>query len=197
MSKVINGFLFHFWTSVGAFYCRVKGVNMSTNVLVNKPPLILKHKNAEIILANGVSINSNNNGYHLNMYSRCKLYADLAESKIIIGANTRIHGTCIHAQSQINIGQNCLIAANTNIIDSNGHLLSFDYPENRINTRDIPKPISIGDNVWIGANSMVLGGVNIGNGSVIAAHSVVKNDIPSMCLAAGNPAVVIKKINKV
>ncbi|WP_321332886.1 acyltransferase [uncultured Bacteroides sp.] len=119
--------------------------------------------------------------------------ADTPNAKIIIGDNTRINGACIHAQNKIVIGKNCLIAANVQIFDSNGHLPAFDCVQLRINTRDIPKEIIIGDNIWIGANSIILPGVHIGNGSVIAAGSIVTQDIPAMVLAGGNPAKIIKE----
>ena len=87
-----------------------------------------------------------------------------------------------------------MIAANTNIIDCNGHNLSFNDPSNRINTHGVSKPIIIEDNVWIGANCMILPGVTIGEGSVISANSVVVKTIPSRVVAGGNPAKVIKNL---
>ena len=56
------------------------------------------------------------------------------------------------------------------------------------------EPVTIGDNVWLGGNVTILPGVTIGDNCVIGAGSVVVDDIPSDCLAAGNPARVKKKI---
>jgi acetyltransferase-like isoleucine patch superfamily enzyme len=56
-------------------------------------------------------------------------------------------------------------------------------------------PVIIGDGVWLGSNVLVLPGVTIGKGSVVAAGSVVSRDIPSGVLAAGNPAKIIKKLS--
>ncbi len=61
----------------------------------------------------------------------------------------------------------------------------------------ITAQINIEDNVWIGANSVVTAGVNIGKHSVIGAGSVVTKDVPAYCVAAGNPARVIKKYNHI
>ncbi|MDI1232162.1 MAG: acyltransferase [Methylobacter sp.] len=160
--------------------------------LINIPIIDIK-PNSSLLIENNVTLNSNNNGYHINMHSPVKLMADRDGAVIKIGQNTRINGTCIHAYKSISIGRNCLIAANCQIIDGNGHDLSFPDVENRINTKGNAKEITIEDNVWIGANTFVLPGVRIGMGSVISANSVVKDDIPSMVIAGGNPAVIIKK----
>ncbi|MGO2103522.1 MAG: acyltransferase [Psychroflexus halocasei] len=155
-------------------------------------PIIHLENNSRIIIGNNVTINSTNFGYHLNMYNRVKLVADGLNSKIIIGENTRIHGTCIHSKSTISIGKNCLIAANCQIIDSNGHETLMDIPQDRIISIDEPKRIIIEDNVWIGANSIILKGVTIGEGSIVAAGSVVVKSIPKKVIVGGNPAIVIK-----
>lgn len=171
------------------------GVKLGKNVLFKKKPSIYKVKKSKIIIGDNVLLNSNNFGYHMNMHSSCKLLADKEGAVIKIGNNSRIHGTCIHAKKRIEIGKNCLIAANTQIMDSNGHKASFDDVSNRINTFDEGKPVIIKDNVWIGGNCYILPGVTIGKGSIIAANSVVINDIPEMCLAGGNPAKIIKTFN--
>jgi acetyltransferase-like isoleucine patch superfamily enzyme len=90
------------------------------------------------------------------------------------------------------VGRRCLIAANCQIIDGSGHDLSFENVENRINTKGSARPIIIEDDVWIGAQTIVLPGVRIGKGSVIGAGSVVTRDVPPFTVAAGNPAKVIR-----
>lgn len=162
-------------------------------VKVQGIPFIDVRGNGKIYIGNNVRLNSLNRSYHLNLFAPVKLFADRNGAVIEIGDNTRIHGTCIHAYDKIIIGKNCLIAANCQIFDGSGHDLSFDDVENRINTTGDAKPIKIEDNVWIGANSIILPGVTIGEGSVIGSGSVVVKDIPPYCLAGGNPAKVIKR----
>ena len=58
--------------------------------------------------------------------------------------------------------------------------------------KEITKPIIIGDHVWIGKNALILKGVTIGNGAIVAAGSVVVKDVSAKTLVAGNPAKVIK-----
>ena len=158
----------------------------------NKTPIIKIHNTAKIIIGNRVLINSDNSNYHINMHSPSKLIADRPGAKIIIGDDTRIHGTCIHAYKLISIGKNCLIAANCQIFDGNGHNTSFENVENRINTIGGAKEIIIEDCVWIGANSIILPGVKIGRGAIVSAGSIVCNDVPAMTIVRGNPAKVIK-----
>lgn len=94
----------------------------------------------------------------------------------------------IICNKQITIENGCVIAMGTVIRDNDGgnHLiLSEDYKNQ--------KPVSIGDNVWLGENSMVLKGVTIGEGSVVAAYSLVTKDVPPHCIVAGVPAKVIRE----
>jgi acetyltransferase-like isoleucine patch superfamily enzyme len=176
-------------------YARLKKKNITIGkgVKINKKPIIDIHRNANLIIGNNVSINSNNIGYHLNMFSVCKLFADEPGAIIDIGDNTRIHGSCIHAVKKIKIGKNCLIAANCQIIDGNGHDLSFSNTKNRINTIGNFKEVNIEDDVWLGTGVIVLPGVTIGKGSIISANSVVHKDVPARVIAGGNPLQIIKR----
>ena len=167
-------------------------LSVGENLIIEKLPIIRINRKSNIVIGDNVKLNSNNYSYHINMHSPVKLMADRPGAIIEIGDNTRIHGTCIHAYKKISIGKNCLIAANTQIFDGNGHDLSFEDVDNRINTIGGAKEVVIEDSVWIGANCIIMPGVHIGKGSVISAGSIVVKDIPPMCIAGGNPAKVIK-----
>lgn len=168
-------------------------IEIKERLTIKGLPLIDIRKGSRLYIGAGVTLNSKNRDYHINLHSPVKLFAEGEGAEIIIGDKTRIHGTCIHAFKSVIIGKGCLIAGNCQIIDGNGHDLSFSNVENRINTKGISRPVLIEDYVWIGANSIVLPGVTIGRGSVIAANSVVVRDIPPMVVAGGNPAVIIKE----
>jgi acetyltransferase-like isoleucine patch superfamily enzyme len=170
-----------------------RNVRIKGGLILNGQPLIDIRKGSALSIGSGVTLNSRNKGYHINMHSPVKLFADMPGAHIRIGDNTRIHGSCIHACRSVSIGNNCLIAANCQIFDNNGHDLSFSNVENRINTKGASKPIIIEDDVWIGANSVILPGVTIGKGSVVSANSVVTQDIPPMVVAQGNPAIILKR----
>ena len=168
-----------------------KRIELGENVRFFCAPSIIIKDGGTLKIGDNVTINSDNHGYHVNMYKPCKLLIDRPGGSINIGKNTRIHGSCIHAYEEITIGENCLIAANCQIIDGNGHDLSLQNPENRIHTKGHSNPIIIEDHVWIATNVVVLPGVKIGKGSVITANSVVHKNIPPGVIAGGNPIQVI------
>ena len=93
---------------------------------------------------------------------------------------------------KVKIGDNCLLAPNVSIYTA-GH--PFD-PEIRSRGYEYGISVTIGDNVWIGGNSVICPGVRIGDNVVIGAGSVVTKDIPGNVLAAGNPCRVIREITE-
>jgi acetyltransferase-like isoleucine patch superfamily enzyme len=91
----------------------------------------------------------------------------------------------IQGSNGIVIGNNVQIGPSVSIISANHDPSDYDL--------HLPSPpVKIGDNVWIGANSVILPGVNIGSNVIIGAGSIVNKDIPSDCVAVGNPCRVIK-----
>lgn len=105
-------------------------------------------------------------------------------AKLRIGsgyANTNVKIDCFR---EINIGEKVAISHNVIIRDSDSHKITGQ--------KDISLPINIGNQVWIGMNSIILKGVNIGDGAVIGAGSVVTHDVPAHSLVGGVPAKVIR-----
>lgn len=173
-----------------AYWATKRGLHLGQGVKFNGLPIIDIRNGASIHIGDDVVINSLNRGYHANMFSRVKLFADRPGATITIGEGSRLHGACLHAVESISIGKRCLIAANCQIIDGNGHDLSFPHVHRRGGTTGGSRPIEIQDDVWIGLGVTILPGVTIGRGSVIGAGSVVTRDVPPMVVATGNPATV-------
>ena len=110
---------------------------------------------------------------------------------IKIGKNFYANYNCtILDGATITIGDNVMFAPNVS-------LLGITHPvDPKYRRRGVfSLPISIGDNVWIGANSVVMPNVKIGNNVVIGAGSVVTKDIPDNCIAVGNPCRVLRELN--
>ena len=99
---------------------------------------------------------------------------------------------CILDCAKITIGNNVWIGPNVGIYTPNH---AFDSKE-RTHGYEKSLPIEIGDNVWIGGGVTIIGGVKIGQNSIIGAGSVVTKNIPSGVIAAGNPAKIIREITE-
>ena len=124
-------------------------------------------------------------------------FCDYGEN-ISIGENTFINTNCMFLDNnKITIGKNGLIAPYVQIYTATHPLKASErIIGNRNETHYLTsaKPVTIGDNVWIGGNSIIFPGVTIGNNVTIGAGSVVTKDIPDNVLAFGNPCEVKKKL---
>lgn len=159
----------------------------------HKLPLIRKHKKATIELGKNIVLCSDPNKNSIGVFQKVILNSLKYNSFLKIGENVGISGATISCENRILIGNNVLIGSGVLITDSDSHPLN---PLDRDNN-DLIKtaPIIIEDNVFIGARSIILKGVCIGQGSVVGAGSVVVKNIPPMCICAGNPAKIIKFFN--
>lgn len=117
-------------------------------------------------------------------------YCDYGKN-IFVGKNFFANFNCtILDVAKVTIGDNCFLAPGVGIYTA-GHPI---HPEIRNSGYEYGIGITIGDNVWIGAQSVICPGVHIGSGVVIGAGSVVTHDIPDMVVAAGNPCRVLRSI---
>ena len=116
----------------------------------------------------------------------------------IIGDGTRINGKCtIKGAGKVSFGKYCAIGENLRIISSNHNynFVNLQYAlQSKIGARISPisADVNIGNNVWIGDSVIILAGIKIGNGAVLAAGSIITKDIPAYGIAVGCPAKIIK-----
>ena len=116
-------------------------------------------------------------------------YTDCGKN-IAVGKNIFINACCkFQDQGGIEIGNGVLIGHNVTLATLN-HDERPDFRQNIY-----PKPIKIGDNVWIGSNATILQGITIGDGAIIGANAVVTKDVPENTIVAGVPARVIKYLD--
>lgn len=114
-------------------------------------------------------------------------------SHIHVGKNFFANYNCtIIDVAPVTIGDNCQLAPGVAIYTA-GHPV---HPATRNTGYEYGKPVTIGDNVWVGGNTVILPGVTIGSNTVIGAGSVVTHDIPGWVVAAGNPCKVIRPITE-
>lgn len=102
------------------------------------------------------------------------------------------YNLCILDVGRVKIGKNAQIAPNVSIYTA-GHPV---HPDSRNSGYEYGIDVTIGDNVWLGGNAVIMPGVNIGNNVVIGGGSVVTKDIPDNVIAAGNPCRVIREITE-
>ena len=108
-----------------------------------------------------------------------------------LGDNSGLGIDC-YLQGKVVIGKDVMMGPRVNILVQNHNFSDTEIPMNR-QGMDIVKPVFISDDVWIGTDVIILPGVHIGKGAIIGAGSVVTKDVPEYCIAAGNPARVVKK----
>lgn len=128
---------------------------------------------------------------------------DRCIAKVTIGHRSYVGRSSLVTAEEIAIGDDVLISWGVTIVDHDSHSLDFakrssdvvDWKNNRKDWTHVPcAPVLIEDKVWIGFNSIILKGNKVGEGSVVAAGSVVTKDVPSWSLVAGSPARVIRSL---
>lgn len=173
--------IFHTFWSIPLFKARCQKVGKNLQIPNGIPLVIGSH--LKIILGDNVTIQRSTIG-------ASKVFD---EPIFRVGNNTSInYGTSISVAKEIIIGDNCMISDSCMIMDSDDHPVD---PEKRllglpVDPKDV-KPVKIGNNVWIGAYTVILKGVCIGDNAIIGTHSVVTRNVPENSIYAGVPAKLI------
>lgn len=107
-----------------------------------------------------------------------------------IGNQTYLNGASIDCSREIRIGEYCAMAGGVRIMDNSWHNVLFVGDGEK---KDSISPVVIGNKVWIATNAIILPGVTIGDGAIVAAGAVVTKNVPARCMVAGVPARVIKE----
>jgi len=136
---------------------------------------------SQMVLQDGASLTVTGN---FDIHTKCDIWIN-KNAALTLGSGFVNSGTNIFCFQDIQIGQDVAIAENVTIRDSDNHVI--------LGNSQKTAPIKIGDHVWVGMNVTILKGVTIGNNAIIAAGSVVVDDVPSNALVAGVPARVKKK----
>ena len=196
MGEKIRGVVIRFLTApMFRLLLKLCGVEIGLDCKIIGKPLIARFNNSQIILGNRSVLVSKIRQTALGV-SRPVILRTMAEgSKIVVGEDTGLSGTTICSAVSVEIGARCLIGADVLIADTDFHQV------NVLNRRYLPLPtpkpqdkIIIGDDVFIGARSIILKGVTVGDGSVIGAGSVVTKSVPANVIVAGNPASVLREL---
>lgn len=179
----------YFKVAFGKIPLCLKKVSYGSNTRIYGKILVSNH--GKITIGNDFRCNSSQRSNPVGGPYQSVLYA-LNGAEIRIGNNVGISGTAIIARNLISIEDDVLIGSGTCIYDNDFHSLKYDSRNDVSQIKSAPVYIKKG--AFIGARTIILKGVTIGNKSVIGAGSVVTKSIPDNQVWAGNPARYIKTI---
>lgn len=155
-------------------------------------PFMFRYPAASLKIGKNVTINSSFFSNLLGLYQRTIIIAR-GQGRIEIGDNVGISGSTIYAREHITIGNYVTIGANTKIMDNDFHPLDAEARKNNDFSMLKVIPVEIGDQVFIGCNSIILKGTRLGDGCIVGAGSVVHGIFPPNSVLAGNPARIIQE----
>ena len=170
---------------------KYRHVKHGKNLKINGRIHCVSNTNDGIIIGNNVSINSCMKSNPIGGDTKTILFAK-GKGKIRIGDGCGISNATLFACDSITLGDNILVGGGVRIYDTDFHWLDF---EKRVNEAGgAVNPVVIKNGAFIGANSIILKGVTIGEKAIVGAGSVVTRSIPDGEIWAGNPAKFIRKI---
>jgi len=134
------------------------------------------------------------------------ILTEKSDAKITLGKDTYIGGSHLISAYEIEIGDDVLISWGCWIYDHNSHALAWSERKNDVKDHYHGRKkdwscvksakVTICDKAWIGFNAIILKGVTVGEGAIVASGSVVSKDVPSWTIVGGNPAKIIRDISE-
>lgn len=180
---------------------KLTGVKYGKKIVLKGVPFIYNKKGAELTIGEGVRIKSSFLSNLVGLYSRTIIVTRKSGAYIRIGDHVGISGATIYARKGIEIGDYTDIGGNVKILDNDFHPIDAET-RNQVTIEGhgddldlIPsRPIKIGKNCFIGVNSIILKGTELGDNCVVGAGAVVSGKFPANSVIVGNPARVIKTL---
>ncbi len=182
---------------------KLMGVRYGKGLQLKGCPFIYNKKGAKMVLGKNVVIKSSFLSNLVGIYSRTIICTRTPEAEIIIGDGVGMSGATIYARKGISIGDNTCIGANCKILDNDFHPVEDAELRNRLMQGNVgpddndaipAKPIVIGKNCFIGCNTIILKGTQLGDGCVVGAGAVVRGTFPPGTVLIGNPARPKEKV---
>ena len=181
---------------------KITGVEYGKRLRLKGRPVIFNRRGARLKLGSNVTIKSSFLSNLVGLYNRTIIITRAPGAVIEIGDNVGISGATIYARKGIYIGANTAVGGNCKILDNDFHPIDAKERIRLLqNVRGgetgdlIPaKEIYIGQNCFLGCNSIILKGTVLGNNCVVGAGAVVCGRFEDDCVIAGNPARIIRKL---
>ncbi len=169
------------------FEARFKGVEIQGKVRFQGRPIISVAKGARLVLGDGVAIASAVRANPLGLAQPSVLRAMTSNSELVLGPGVALSGTAICAGASIRIDEGTILGAGAMVVDNDFHVPGPGWVWETDSSHNARR-IHIGRGVFVGARSIILKGVEIGDRAIIGAGAVVTKDVPPGHLAVGNPA---------
>lgn len=178
-------------------------VDYGKSLILKGMPVIFNKPGARLVIGNNCTIKSSFLSNLVGLYSRTVIVTRSSEAEIIIGDNVGISGATIYARRRIYIGNNTCIGGNCKILDNDFHPIEAESRKRLLSDPNggdsdlIPsQEIVIGNDCFIGCNSIILKGTVLGDGCVVGAGAVVCGRFEANSVIAGNPAKMIRKLEE-
>lgn len=181
------------WLIIPMAWWRLRGLRIGAGWRCYGLPIIQRHRQSEIRVGCRLELRSSAASNPLGPNHPVIISARRPGASITIGDDFGMTGGSLVCDQRISIGDRVWVGANAIITDSDFHPLD---PEQRRTHPLAAKtaPVTIEDDVFVGMNALILKGVTIGAGSVVAAGCVVVRDVPPGSVVAGNPARVVRDV---
>lgn len=163
--------------------CKIKKIEIGSHPKFWGKSNFSRYPGSKIIIGSNCNFASSSHINYRGISHNCIFQTGKENALIKIGSNCGFSGCSIVSDKEVIVGDEVLIGSGTLIGDRDDHSSIY---------ASTPSPVVIGNNVWIGMHCIILKGVHIGDNTIIGAGSIVTKDIPSNCIAAGNPCVVKK-----
>lgn len=187
--------MFKFKSHLPKLFMKLNKVSYGSELKLTGWPFIFRFHESEIVLGNNCKINSNFFSNLLGLYQRTILIARDG-GKIKIGDCVGISGSTIYSRKEVRVGDHTLIGANCKIMDNDMHSLDVEERNSDVFSNLVCKSVLIGNNVFIGCNCIILKGTEIGDNCIVGAGSVVSGKFPDNVIIAGNPAKIIRGVDR-
>jgi len=178
------------------FYLRNKyrQAYFGDNIYLDGLPYFSLSKSAKVHIGENTIFRNTTRNNMVGIFKKCSI-AVLDDADLYIDCNSGFSGVSIYCAKHISIGKYLTCGGNVSIWDTDFHPLEKEARRGHNVDKIKCETIVIGDDVFIGAQSIILKGVHIGDGAIIAAGSVVAKSIPAFEVWGGNPARFIRKNN--
>ena len=181
------------WLILPFVWWRLRGLSLGGGWRCYGLPIIQRHRQSEIRVGRRLALRSSPASNPLGPNRPVIISTRRAGASITIGDDFGMTGGSLVCEQRISIGDRVWVGANAIITDTDFHPLDPEQRRTQPSAANTA-PVTIADDVFVGMNALVLKGVTIGAGSVLAAGCVVARDVPPRSVVAGNPARVVREL---